>query len=49
MGRESDEQVTLFKSLGLAVEDMAAAELVYRRAQEQQLGTSVELGGSRKA
>ena len=47
VGRESDEQVTLFKSLGLAVEDMAAAELVYRRAQEQQLGTSVELGGSR--
>jgi ornithine cyclodeaminase len=46
-GRESGEQITLFKSLGLGVEDLAAAELVYRRAQEQQLGTSVELGGSR--
>nr|MCS5562042.1 ornithine cyclodeaminase [Marinobacter nauticus] len=49
VGRESGEQITLFKSLGLAVEDLAAAELIYRRAQEQQLGTSVELGGSRKA
>jgi ornithine cyclodeaminase/alanine dehydrogenase-like protein (mu-crystallin family) len=46
-GRETDEQITLFKSLGLAVEDLAAAELVYHRALEQQLGTSVELGGKR--
>ena len=46
-GRETDEQITLFKSLGLAVEDLAAAELVYNRALEQQLGTSVELGGKR--
>ena len=32
-GRPSDEEVTLFKSLGLAVEDVATAELVYRKAQ----------------
>lgn len=32
-GRQSDEEVTLFKSLGLAVEDMATAELVYRKAR----------------
>jgi alanine dehydrogenase len=31
-GRQSAEEVTLFKSLGLAVEDVAAAELVYRKA-----------------
>jgi alanine dehydrogenase len=31
-GRRSDEEVTLFKSLGLAVEDVATAELVYRKA-----------------
>ncbi|HEX5699115.1 MAG TPA: NAD(P)-binding domain-containing protein, partial [Rubrobacter sp.] len=30
-GRQSDEEVTLFKSLGLAVEDVATAELVYRK------------------
>jgi ornithine cyclodeaminase/alanine dehydrogenase-like protein (mu-crystallin family) len=32
-GRQSDEEVILFKSLGLAVEDVATAELVYRKAQ----------------
>jgi len=30
-GRESAAQITLFKSLGVAVEDVAAAALVYRR------------------
>jgi alanine dehydrogenase len=30
-GRRSSEEVTLFKSLGLAVEDVATAELVYRK------------------
>jgi alanine dehydrogenase len=31
-GRESAEEITLFKSLGLAVEDVAMADLVNRRA-----------------
>ncbi len=31
-GRRSADEVTLFKSLGLAVEDVATAELVYRKA-----------------
>lgn len=31
-GRKSEEEVTLFKSVGVAVEDLASAELVYRRA-----------------
>lgn len=30
-GRRSPEEITLFKSLGLAVEDVATAELVYRK------------------
>jgi ornithine cyclodeaminase/alanine dehydrogenase-like protein (mu-crystallin family) len=30
-GRESPEEITIFKSLGLAVEDVVAADLVYRR------------------
>ena len=32
-GRESREQVTLFKSLGMAVEDIAAAHLAWSRAR----------------
>jgi ornithine cyclodeaminase/alanine dehydrogenase-like protein (mu-crystallin family) len=46
-GRESDEEITLFKSLGIAVEDLAAAQLVYARAVEQGVGTWGELGGGR--
>lgn len=30
-GRRSEEEITLFKSVGMAVEDVAAAELVYRK------------------
>ncbi|HEY6548209.1 MAG TPA: ornithine cyclodeaminase family protein [Vicinamibacteria bacterium] len=42
-GRTSGEEITLFKSLGLAVEDLAAAALLHRRAREQEAGTWVEL------
>ena len=30
-GRRSDEEITLFKSVGSAIEDLAAAILVWRR------------------
>jgi ornithine cyclodeaminase/alanine dehydrogenase-like protein (mu-crystallin family) len=32
-GRQSADEITLFKSLGMAVEDVATADLVYRKAQ----------------
>lgn len=41
-GRTSPEEITLFKSLGLAVEDLAAADFVYRKAKESAAGTWVE-------
>lgn len=37
-GRENNEQITLFKSLGIAIEDVATAAVVYRKAKEQQAG-----------
>jgi ornithine cyclodeaminase len=43
-GRTSDAEITLFRSLGLALEDLAAGRLVYRRARERGIGTKVELG-----
>lgn len=46
-GRESAEDVTLFKSLGLAIEDVAAAHVVHATAERLGLGTRVELGGRR--
>lgn len=41
-GRTGDDELTVFKSLGLAVEDLAAAELVVRRAREQGVGVEVD-------
>ncbi|HET9982839.1 MAG TPA: ornithine cyclodeaminase family protein [Longimicrobiales bacterium] len=46
-GRGSPDEVTLFKSLGLAVEDVAAARHVYEKALAAGGGTAVELGGGR--
>jgi alanine dehydrogenase len=42
-GRTSPREITIFKSLGMAVEDVAAAELAWRRAAEQGLGRAVPL------
>lgn len=42
-GRETDDEVTVFKSLGMAVEDVVAADLVYRRAVETGAGTELTL------
>jgi ornithine cyclodeaminase/alanine dehydrogenase-like protein (mu-crystallin family) len=41
-GRASDGEITLFKALGLAVEDLAAAEYIYRQAKEQKFGNWME-------
>ena len=42
-GRRSDTEVTIFKSLGLAVEDVTAADLAYRRAVERGIGQELAL------
>jgi ornithine cyclodeaminase/alanine dehydrogenase-like protein (mu-crystallin family) len=41
-GRQSPDELTVFRSLGLAVEDLAAAEYVERRARERGVGVEVE-------
>ena len=40
-GRRDDDELTVFKSLGLAVEDLAAAALCVERARERGLGAEV--------
>jgi ornithine cyclodeaminase len=40
-GRRSDDELTVFISLGLAVEDLAAAEYLYQRARDDGLGSLV--------
>jgi ornithine cyclodeaminase/alanine dehydrogenase-like protein (mu-crystallin family) len=46
-GRTSPDEITLFKSLGLAVEDLAAAHHIYHKALETGRGTALEFGGTR--
>ena len=41
-GRTSRAEITLFKSLGLAIEDLAAAAHAYQKAKEQGLGEWIE-------
>jgi ornithine cyclodeaminase/alanine dehydrogenase-like protein (mu-crystallin family) len=41
-GRQYAEEITLFKSVGVALEDVAAASLVYDRAQERGVGREIE-------
>jgi ornithine cyclodeaminase len=41
-GRTSGDEITLFKSLGLAIEDLASADYLYRKARRLEAGTWVE-------
>jgi len=40
-GRTADDQITVYKSVGIAAEDAAGAALVLRRARERGIGTFV--------
>jgi len=42
-GRISDEEITVFDSTGLAIQDLAAAALVYRRAMKLGIASEIEL------
>ncbi len=48
-GRQTASDITLFKSLGLAVEDLGAASHVYAKAGRERAGVEVDLGGTRVA
>ena len=48
-GRRTRDEITLFKSLGLAVEDLAAAHSVHERARATGRGIAVDFGGRRDA
>jgi alanine dehydrogenase len=42
-GRRDNEEIIIFKSLGMAVEDVAAAQFVFARATEQGIGREISL------
>lgn len=47
-GRTSEDDITLFKSVGLAIEDLAAARCVYDKAIQDGKGTRISFGGARR-
>jgi ornithine cyclodeaminase len=46
-GRQSADEATIFKSLGLAIEDVAAARRIHEKAVATGAGTWVSIGGLR--
>lgn len=46
-GRTAPNEITLFKSMGIAIEDLASAHYIYNKAVQRGIGTEVELGGER--
>ena len=46
-GRKSGQEITLFKSLGLAVEDVASAYHIYQKLNKSCKGTWVDFGGKK--
>ena len=42
-GRQSAEDITLFKSLGIGLEDIAVAMKVYQKAKENGVGRWLEI------
>jgi alanine dehydrogenase len=43
VGRKSADEITLYKSVGIAIQDVATANLVYSKALARGVGTNVEI------
>jgi ornithine cyclodeaminase/alanine dehydrogenase-like protein (mu-crystallin family) len=44
-GRESRDEITLFKAVGLAVQDLASARYIFDKARNKGVGAEIEIGG----
>jgi alanine dehydrogenase len=42
-GRTKPEEITLYKSVGIAIQDVATAQLVYQKALREKVGVQVEI------
>ncbi len=42
-GRQGEKEITIYKSMGIAAEDVAAADYIYRQAVKQGIGLTVHL------
>lgn len=46
--RRTPDEITLFKSLGIGAEDLAAAHHIYKKATRSNTGVAVDFGGKRE-
>ncbi len=46
-GRESDDEITYYKSIGVPIQDLVTAQHIERRAVERGIGTVIDIGGDR--
>ena len=44
-GRESADEITYYKSMGVPIQDLVTAQHIERRAEEQGIGTVIDIGG----
>jgi ornithine cyclodeaminase len=44
-GRESDDEITFYKSMGVPIQDLITAQFVEKQAIDQDLGTVIDIGG----
>jgi ornithine cyclodeaminase len=42
-GRQNDAQITVYKSLGIIAQDLAAASIVWKAAEARGVGTVIEI------
>jgi len=45
VGRKSDDEITIFKSTGIGLEDVATMKLLYEKAKKYGLGVEIDLRG----
>ena len=43
--RQSDEEITFYKSIGVPIQDLVTAQHIVRRAAQLGIGTEIEIGG----
>lgn len=44
-GRQSDDEITFYKSIGVPIQDLVTAQHIQRRAAERNIGLIVDIGG----
>ncbi len=44
-GRESDDEITYYKSMGVPIQDLVTAQYIERRAMERGAGVLIDIGG----